>query len=506
MLRTGRTDWLAVVLYPLAVILMQSFWVYPWLNWLGSWPMYAQQRPALSLGSVIVVLVISLAVTRFLNRRDDWSLAVVRSVIIGLGIVVFIVVLRLEYSPVEGTGWFEHAGQMLSVSFESPSTILVAMPVLVFLWWRGIVLGRTTSYFKDIYSSFIIGMVALILLIIIWWISGSSERFSELGSDVGWNVIAFFFFGLLAIAVCHLYNMRRSMPKEEAALTSVWRWLPIMLGVVGGMVLAGLGIASIFSPEFFATVGKAAGAVGNILHKAIEIIAIPLNYVMEAIMWVMRFFLNLIRPEVPEPLSGNMTGGFPEFGEVTTRELPLALTEAIKWVVVIVLVAAIIFFLARAIGRFRNRRRPDEYEEIHESLFSWAGLKDDLKAMLDNMKNRFTIKRPHRYRRLFADDLSGTLDVREIYRRVLWEASRSGLPRQPHETTEEYARRIGRLVPDSIESLDGITDAYAGVRYGEISLREEQVSGANHLWQTLRGVLRTLRGEQPPDMNREKGR
>ena len=35
---TGRLrgfDWLGVVFYPLAVILMESFWVAPWLSWIG---------------------------------------------------------------------------------------------------------------------------------------------------------------------------------------------------------------------------------------------------------------------------------------------------------------------------------------------------------------------------------------------------------------------------------------------------------------------------------------
>jgi hypothetical protein len=35
-------DWLATVIYPLAVVLMEVFWVYPWLVWLGTWPMFAE--------------------------------------------------------------------------------------------------------------------------------------------------------------------------------------------------------------------------------------------------------------------------------------------------------------------------------------------------------------------------------------------------------------------------------------------------------------------------------
>jgi hypothetical protein len=49
-------------------------------------------------------------------------------------------------------------------------------------------------------------------------------------------------------------------------------------------------------------------------------------------------------------------------------------------------------------------------------------------------------------------------------------------------------------VPDSGEPLNRLTDLYADVRYGEISVPEAQVDNANSLWQTLRELLQKLRG------------
>ncbi len=494
--KSNKIDWLATVLYPLAVVLMEAFWVFPWLYWLGSWPMYAEPRQPLSLAAVIVVLAAALALTKLVSRHEEWPLAAVRTAVVGLGVAAFFIVLRLAYPPPAGTGWFVYLHGLLDQTFQHPSTIVLAGPAIVYLWWRGITLGRTTTYFRDVYRLFIMGLAALIVLLILWQVSGYNERFSAPGQDVAMYVIAFFFFGLLAIAVCHLYAIRRTMPKEEAALTSVRRWLPIMLAVVGGMVLVGFGVGAIFSPEFFDSVGRIAHTVGHALSTAAEYILIPLGYVMEAVLWVLRWFINLIRGNlsgVEQASSANQT---PLFQNVDTKAWPPEILAALKWGVLVIILGLVVFFIARAVTRSRRRRNAEDIEEINESLFSWAGLRDDLKDLFGHLRNRFAPKRRPRPRTF--DDTAGTLDVREIYRRLLWESARSGLPRRPGETVEEYARRLGRLVPDSAAPLEGINPAYSEARYGDRQLAGERVQGANQLWRSLRGVLRRLRGEPGP--------
>ena len=82
--------------YPLAVILMESFWVFPWLLWLGAWPFFSEQRPAISLATVIIVLAVSLIITRVVIKQR-WPLWLIRSVIIGSGLIILFLVLRIEY-------------------------------------------------------------------------------------------------------------------------------------------------------------------------------------------------------------------------------------------------------------------------------------------------------------------------------------------------------------------------------------------------------------------------
>jgi hypothetical protein len=494
--KSGGFDWLAVVFYPLAVVLMESFWFYPWLVWVGNWPAFAEPRPAISLASVVIVLAGSLLVTR-LTLRVKRSLWLIRSVIVGGGLVVILLVLGVEYNAgyvFLGGGWFAHVGHVLGTTFKNPSTIVVALPVLLYLWWRGIILGQTTSYFRDIYRSFLLGMVALVVLVIIWQISASSERFAAPGPEIGWSVMAFFFFGLLAIAVSHIYVMRSSMPKEEAALTSVRRWMPMILGVIGGMVLVGFGVASIFSAEMFESIGRGADAVFGFLGKVLDYILIPLNYVFDWLFKVLQYLVSLIRSDQPfQPGQGaNMT--LPGIGNVSPKEVPPWVTETLKWFVIAIIVAVIILILAKAVSRLRGGRRGDEIEEIHESIFSWRGLRDDLRELLNTLGNRFKRRPLAPPPRRFQEDATGRLDIREIFRHLQWEGSRSGLPRRRYETAAEYTERLERAVPESGEPLAGINDAYEVVRYGETLVPEERVDNANGLWRTLRGLLRKLRG------------
>jgi len=496
-------DWMAVIFYPLAVILMEAFWVSPWLNWMGLWPIFRETRPVLSLASVIIVLAASLLMTRIVSRQKMpmWALQLS---IIGGGVVVLLLVVAAEYTDgyvfLSG-GWFAHMAQVLGNTFKNPGTVVFALPVIIYLWWRGIVLGQSTTYFKDIYRSFLIGLVALIFLLIIWQVSSSSGKIASPGAGLGLNVIAFFFFGLLSIAICHLYTMRRTMPKEEAALTSVWRWLPIMLGVIGGMVLLGFAVASIFSPEIFDSISAGFKVIGSFLGKAVTYIMAPFVYLIAGLIYVFKWFLALLRGEQQQEQQEGEMGGMPEFGEVTTKDIPPWATEALKWVIIAVIIGVIIFILARTISRYRARKAQEEIDETRESLFSWRGLRDDLKLFLNMVGDRFK-RKPGEAGSAFDPDARGRLDIREIFRHLQWEGGRSGITRRRHETAGEYAYRLERAVPDSIESISrvresvgGIKEMYEQARYGEADIPEPQVDKANSLWQALKGMLRRIRGE-----------
>lgn len=485
-----RIDWLAAALYPLAVVLMEACWVTPWLAWVGGWGSFREPRPALGFISVTVTLAFSLLLTRLL-LRGQWPLRRVQAATIGAGLVVILLVLGLEYRDgytfLNGD-WFAYLGRLLADTLKQPSTAAPAILALLYLWWRGITLGQATANFRSIYRAFLFGLAAIVALLALWRLGGAS---AGPGPGVGFYVMGFFFFGLLAIAVNHLYVMRRSMPREEAALTSPRRWLPVMLGVIGGMVLLGFLAAGVLSPELFATVGRGASAFFDFIGTVLNYILLPFSFLFEAIFWLLRLIAAWLRQEPLQPPEGPNEGGFPEMTPATLRDLPAWLAASLQWLLIALLAAVVVFVLARAISRWRDRAERDEIEEVNESLFTWRGLGDDLRQMLKAMGDRFK-RRPQPAPAAYIDDDSRRLDVREVYRRLLREADLAGLPRRRPETPAEYARRLRKMVPEGDPPVSVLTDLYSRVRYGETAVAEEQIDGANTLWKALREVLRKL--------------
>ncbi|MBN1160836.1 MAG: hypothetical protein JXA17_02665, partial [Dehalococcoidales bacterium] len=138
-------DWLGVAFYPLAVVLMEAFWVAPWLSWIGGLKFVSENRPVLHLPSVIIILVLSLLVTRICTRLN-MRLALIRLTVIGGGLVTMLLVLAVEYADgytFLSAGWFAYIFNLLGNTFSSFSTVAVAIPVIVYLWWRGIMLGQS---------------------------------------------------------------------------------------------------------------------------------------------------------------------------------------------------------------------------------------------------------------------------------------------------------------------------------------------------------------------------
>jgi large-conductance mechanosensitive channel len=260
------------------------------------------------------------------------------------------------------------------------------------------------------------------------------------------------------------------------------------------MVVIGFGVASIFSPEFFNTIGNAAKTAGDALGTAFEFILRLFNFVFEAILWILRWIISRLRtnPLEQDGQSGNVsTNPFPQ---VTPNNWPSAVTETIKWTMLTLIIAAVVYILIRAISRFRDRRARDEIEEIHESLFSWRGLRKDLRELLNMMGKRFQRKEAASAKYHFNESDQGMMDIREIYRHMQWEGGKSGIPRRRHETTGEYQSRLRRRLPEGSEQLEDIVRSYDSVRYGDEKLIDKEYISTNNGWKVIRNLLWRLRG------------
>jgi len=497
--RLAKLNWVAAVLFPLAVVLVEVFWFYPWLVWLGKWEVLAWQRPPLSLVSLILLLAISFFVTRLITNQR-WPLAWIQLSIVGCGLVAIFIVVRIEYSAGFGllsSQWFVHTGRVFLDGFQHPHPILIALPVGAYLWWRGISLGRSPLHSASIYRSFLVGIAALVVLMIVWRVSLGADSIEALASTVAPYVAAFFFFGLAALALGNMQVIQQKIPLEEPVRLSNRRWLPILFGIVGGIVLVGTGIASIFSPEFVASMTRLFEPVLEFLRLVMHYLLIPLGYVAAGLFYVMRFIVNLIRGgRTIEPFQ---TPEFFRREEIPESAQAQGLSDivilAIKWSLFAIVAVVVIFFLVRAISRYRASRTKADIEQVDESLWSWELFTSDLRLFLSMLRQRLQRKKKQVIQGipvpgwLAADDVETTLGIREIYQRLLWQASYFGIARRRHETPYEYTSRLAQAVPDGSKQLGQLTDIYIDVRYSDHEAEDRQVTHANSLWRVLRRLL-----------------
>lgn len=499
--RLPYLNWISIVFMPVAIILMEVFWFYPWLVWVGKLEFFPGDRPPLSLASVIFLLGASYLVTRYLLSRD-WSVSWVRTGILLFGLALVYSAIRSEYHAgfsLTDPQWFLHTGKTILNLFTEPDLLMIALPASTFLWWRGINRGRRPLLMSDIYRTFLIGIGAFVFLIIAWRLSLGSGSLEDLASTIAPQVAAFFFFALSALALTNLHSIQQRMAPEETIRSFNRRWLPTLFGVIGGIVLIGIAVAGIFSPEFMAFLGRLLDSVFDIARQVFYYILIPFGYIAAALVYVGMWLVNLIRGgQTPEFETPEFFAAEDETEITPGQPLPEIVGLVLKWVLFAIVAIVVTYFLARAISRFRASRSRGDVEEINESIWSWEGFKADLLLFLSSLWQRLRRKRkatagataiPYWYGA--EDEASGgRLSIREIYRRLLWQGYRSGTAHRDWETPYEYNRRLSPLIPGGSGQLTELTNLYVSTRYGDIEAPDPQIDHANSLWATLRQLLR----------------
>lgn len=489
-------------LLPLTVVLMEVLWAYPWLILMGRWPILVEQHLPLSLASLVFLLGGSFLLTRFgFSRR--WSLARRRLGIIGCGLLAILIVLRIEYPGDSGLldgRWLIDTARLMVASFVHPHPVAISLFVGLYLWWRGIGLGYSPLRFENIYRYFTVGLLAQVVLIIAWGAGSPGESMST----IGLYVAGFFASGLSALTLSRLQGMRERVQDKEARAGFSGRWFAIIAVVIGGIVLVGIGVASIFSPGFLSVLGRGINLVSGLLFKVIfyiSTVAVTIvGFVIGITIYIVQTLINMLQGEIPTDVSssGNMTP-LQELKQGVSRTMSSEAILVMKWVFFGLIVAAAIFLIGRAILRYTSGRKGDDIEEIHESLWSWRGFVSDLRLFLKPLTQRFRgIKlagaSSHGRRR------AGRLSIREIYQLLLWQASQLGIARRNHETPYEYGKRLGQAlrlrsgqaVPEGGRPLGELTDLYISVRYGDLAAGEKEVDYANGLWAKIEQQLGSL--------------
>jgi hypothetical protein len=298
---------------------------------------------------------------------------------------------------------------------------------------------------------------------------------------------------LLAMGLCNFRERLRETGNAARLFTR--RWLLILTSVAFVIVFVAAIIAGDLNTASVVAMLNALNTLANWLVIAFAYIVLyPIGYLAEGIYYVLRLILSLFgtqQPFKPEAPTG------PDLPKdiKDVAAWPHWLVVTLEWLLVLIIVAAVVYFLSKALFRYRRQPAEKEVDEIHQSLWSWAGFKADVLGFLKGLFARFR-RKVLPQSPVFAppvsvtsDDEAKLRDIRELYRGLLWEGRKAGVPRSTGETPYEYQQKLsGRQLSD--EDVAAITNAYVQARYGHDRIDDGRLAGLARLWLRVRAAFR----------------
>ena len=331
----------------------------------------------------------------------------------------------------------------------------------VMLWWRGGRLASTDSPTDTLATSFRWGIVVLSVAAVV-------DIFSSSDLKVFRVIFMFFAAGLAGLSVAHILPMSRRANEGGT-------WPRVVGGVVSAVLVTGL-LFSLLQKSVLSVLSTPVLVVLDALATVVFfVIVIPLAYLFEFILRGLAWLAKLVGLG---PEEGEAMPPFEGFGEMVlrvqeeTQTGPSAILHALEWMLLAMVVAVLLFLLARAF-RGRGRWWKVQPQGARESVGEGADPAFDMAHLLfDLLPGRFKRSRSPQARRL-PEDAPDVVDVFRVYFGLLALAEEKGYPRPTNETPAEYQRTLERVLPSGLVRM--ATTAFIRACYGHRPAPREQI-------------------------------
>ena len=471
-----RWNWLEGGLVPLASAAVRVAWITPLVRLVLNNVLVAPMGTVYPSWLILGLLIGASLLRHVLQERRGW-----RWLMMGIGFWVVVTVLTALFS-------FDTAdpGRWLAALYASltdfrtgiPATLLVIL-ITALLWRRGLLMEWT--HYDELWRSFVIGVAVLGFLLLLPQSMIPSAVAMALQASMG----LFLLTGLLAlalVAVAETLAVERSRGSTTPPLNRYW--LVAVGSVIVVVLLGGWLVGQVLSPGTVAEMWRRITPILDAILDAFLYILMAISYLLFLLIEPLFRALQAKIGSVPTPEPGNM--GRPpemEFPERVTRALSPGITDALRIILVLALVAVVLALFFRAARRLR-RRSPEEMVEERESVFSRALLGQQLRNLL---------RRRPRPASLFLD-LAGLEEprrtIRLLYQQLLATFSALGHPRPAALTPIAYRNMLEGFLPTEHEALGRLTAAYLQARYAAETPTQDQVEEAKEALERIEGVMK----------------
>lgn len=463
---------------PLAAVVIDFCWMYPWLLFASGMLYGTAAMPLLPAGPAFLLLVGGAAAVRRIAAQP-WSLPVIRAVVVGAGFAAGLIAVKSTYYgayPITDLRWM---GALLAAAHDAMPEVLPAVAgaaAAALLWWRGVVLGGRDFNYVEIDRLFRGGLAWSVIYVILFAAYAETRAFAVAG-DAPAYLLAFFSFSLLSLAVARLIDLwTQTHADEQQAWASNRHWLMLLLGVVGLIVLATVLLSGAVPSDLRSMLGR----ILTPLLPVVELLFYVVFAVALVLARVILFVWSRLPRRTPQPVEmpANPLQGL--LRDLRELQVDPGVVSGARWGMVLLVVGLLCLLIAVAIVRVRRRKRQpgeDERESVWSTRAALAGLGAALRGWWTRLRPASAGVEP-----------TDVAAIREIYRQLLRLAAERGARRRPDQTPYEFLPQLSAAAVPREAHAEAITETYVAVRYTPHQPTHAEVDEARrHLDEIING-------------------
>ncbi len=355
------------------------------------------------------------------------------------------------------TAWLSSIPQALSHIFTNLEPALLLIICSALLWWLGRHLAVIKLDFSATISQFQFG---LIMLILIYLIAYGLKAETQTALPV---TLIFFTCGLTGISISH-----DQASKGWFSSLKQWHWSAMLLASVGVILLGGLLVSIIFSPDL------------------IQLIIKGIKWLWDVADHIMRWLASLIPPsnDTMPPLPGTPEVESNPDAEMFHFPPALRISITVIWTVIVggLILLAIWRVTSQLFDWMRRKGGSGGGESEKLRVNFWQDWLNWLKHLFSSI---FRIKLGGTKMRKTENHSEATA-VRQIYRQWLLRMASAGYPRRKEQTPLEYQSVVEAIVGLPKEAVNEITNIYIQSRYGAAIPSVQELENVKEQWSLLK--------------------
>ena len=403
--------------------------------------------------------------TNWLWRRLGWPRAIRGALNVTGGVVFTLLAVKIQlfgYLPLADAMWLASLGEAFTNIFYGLSPEMVLLVGGGVLWWFGQRMASLPMAFATAVREFQFGLIVLLILLFI--VYGMEIQLSH----TILVVTIFFAASLLSLSIAHAQENKQSTEFYHG------NWLGILLMSISAIILLGLAIGSIITPDLLQLVVAGLTWLWGLIVKGITFIA-------------SLFPQSDITPGEVLPGAGPMPVEEPDYTKLFV--LPEVVRKGLRFGWSVLMIGMLLVFLWRISEQIFTWLRTRlgstgnaEYESLSGAFWT------DIQLLFQRIFRWILkiLRWPTLLRKRKTVEPKEITSIRQLYQQLLRWAVKAGLPRPVFQTAYEYLDVLQEKMPAYRDTLQYVTGKYVSARYGHVTPSVEELDQLKQSWHNLK--------------------